>query len=408
MHVVQKSKRAEVSTGRAGIYDVAQQIYDAVTRRKKGRFLSKGPQIGVVCVSSSTRYKGDFTDKRKQHVVTHGEKGVYIYDKAQYEVWPEDRYSGERFRVHVANEAAMDIRVLEDEEQTPKAGTIFEVPVEYRDDFLKDPSGALRDIVGRSVNAINPFFRRRFKITEAVERGMEKGIESFLYKDNVVLSFDGMPAVRHGHYCKNPSKSRYVHIDLSNTGDRCGIVMVRYDGMREMHRHNGQTEFLPTATIEMAVSIEPDHGNDIDIAEVRAWVRTLKTVYGYPIKTVTYDGWSSLESRQAWKKQGMITGMVSVDRTSVPYKQFRDAFNDDRIDMYNQDVLVTELYDLEFDAEKDKVDHPVNGSKDVADAACGAYNTMLSRSETWTGNNLDMRNDGREDYGDRFEDDRPV
>jgi hypothetical protein len=416
MHLVAKSKKTEVGTGRTASYDQAQVMYDTVSRRKKGTFLYQGPQLGILCVSSSTRYKGDFTDKRIKQVETTGERGVYIYNKAQYEVWPQERYSGDIFRVYVANEAAMDIRILDDEEKTPNVGTIFEVPVEYKDDFVNDPAGALRDIVGRSVNAINPFFRRRFKITEAIERGIERGLESFLYKDNVILGFEGMPQVKQGHYCKNPSRPRYVHIDLSANGDRCGIAMIRYDGMENMERANGETEFLPTATVELAVSIEPDHGNEIDIAEIRAWVKTLKTVYGYPIKVVSYDGWNSLESRQQWRKQGMITGLVSVDKTVVPYMQLRDCFNDGRITLYEQEVLTDELYGLEFDESanggKGKIDHPMSGGKDVADAVCGAYNTMLRRSETWTGLNEDIVDNpelsGREDYNERFDDDRPM
>ena len=417
MNIVQKSKKADVGTGRAGIFDQAQSIYDALSRRKKSRFIYRGPQIGVICQSSSTRYKGDFTDKRKQHVLDHGEKGVYIYEKAQYEVWPQERYCGDKFRVMVANEAAMDIKILDDEQSVPEGATVFEVPIEYKPDFLKDPSGSLRDIIGRSVNSINPFFRRRFKITECVERGKAKGLQSIVYKDNVVLGIEGLPRIQRGHYCQNPSQPRYVHIDLSATGDRCGVAMVRYDGMVEMERRVGGeiiTEVLPKATVELAVTIQPDHaeGGEIDIAEVRTWVRQLRRQYGYPVKAVSYDGWASLESRQQWKKQGMPTGMISVDRTSAPYKVLRDAINDDRIDMYMQDVLIQELYDLEFDEQKDKVDHPPNSSKDCADAVCGAYFTMVTRATSWQ----EIQPDGRDldplanrvELDERYDDERPM
>jgi hypothetical protein len=410
MNIVQKSKKADVGTGRTGIFDQAQSIYDALSRRKKSRFIFRGPQIGVICCSSSTRYKGDFTDKRKQHVIDHAERGVYIYEKAQYEVWPQERYSGEKFRIVVENEAAMDIRILEDEQKAPEGATVFEVPVEYKPDFLKDPAGALRDVIGRSVNSINPFFRRRFKITDAVDRGKAMGLESIVYKDNVVLGMEGMPQIKRGHYCKNPSKPRYVHIDLSATGDRCGIAMVRFDGMVEMERVGGIIEVLPKAVVELAVTISPDHGSELDIAEVRAWVRQLKRAHGYPVKGVSYDGWASLESRQEWRKQGMPTGLVSVDRQSAPYKTLRDAFNDDRIALYEQDILIQELYDLEYDEQKDKIDHPPNSSKDCADAVCGAYYTMITRSSSWVDTQPDKHNPmhGRQELEDRYDEDRPV
>jgi len=78
--------------------------------------------------------------------------------------------------------------------------------------------------------------------------------------------------------------------------------------------------------------------------------------------------------------------------------------------MFQQDVLVSELFELEYDETKDKVDHPVNGSKDVADAVCGAYYSMLQRRAAWVqlaneelqlANNGRSEYDGRADYGSR-------
>lgn len=313
MNVVTKSKKAAIGTGRSGTYDQAQSVYDTITRRRKGRFLSLGPQIGTICVASSTRYKGDFTDRRKQHVEDNKIKTVYIYDRAQYDVWPQDRYSGEKFRLLVANESAMDIRILEDNEKALGC-TVLEIPVEYIDDFRRDPAGSLRDVVGSSVNSINPFFRQQNKIMDCVAMGEHTGLATFLQKDNVVLGFEGLPVPVRGHYCKNPSKPRYVHIDLSSTSDRCGVAMLRVDGMEWVERLGGEPENLPIASVEMAVTFEPDHGNEIDIAEVRSWVRMLKTQYGYPIRAVTYDGWNCQSvASDVWTSRGLIlAGEVKV------------------------------------------------------------------------------------------------
>jgi hypothetical protein len=383
MNVILKSKKAEVSSGRVGVYDQAASIYETMSRRKKSRFITQGPQIGVIMVSSSTRYKGDFTDKRLAHVTKHTELGVYIYNKKQYEVWPQDRYSGKTFRLIVGNEVLQDTRVLDEGEQVPEGSLILDIPIEYLEDFKKNPHDSLRDVVGMSTSSIAPFFRRRFKILDCIANGEEEGLKSFLLKDNVILGVDGMPEVIRGHYCANPSRPRYVHIDLSLNGDRCGLAMLRFDGLQKVEREGGMIEMLPQCSVEMAVSIEPDAQHEIQIAEVRMWVKQLRDVYGYPIKVVTYDGFMSTESRQQWKKEGMKTGHVSVDKSSVPYKQFRDAVSDGRVRLYQQDVLVTELFELEYDETKDKVDHPVNGGKDVADAVCGAYTTLVERRSSW-------------------------
>lgn len=230
-------------------------------------------------------------------------------------------------------------------------------------------------------------------------------------KDHVELGVHGMPQVKQGTYCANPSRPRYVHIDLSRNEDRCGIAMIRFDGMRRVARAGGGEEVMPVASVEMACTITPDSNNEIDIAEVRAWVRQLKVKYGYPIRGVSYDGFDSRESIQAWRKGGMRANMISVDRTSVPYKQFRDAMYDRRIGLPDDDVLLTEIIELEIDEDKDKVDHPVNGAKDVSDAVCAAYYNMLERRSTWSAAAADdvaFEMAGRAGDDERFEDERRV
>lgn len=405
MNVVLKSKKAEVSTGRAGMFDQAQVVHGTMVRRKKGRFIYRGPLIGIICTSSSTRYKGDFTDKRKQQIVKHGEKNVYIYDKPQYEVWPQERYCGEKFRLLVGNDVISDTRILADTEKVPEGSLVLNIPIEYHADFVSNPHDALRDICGLSTSSISPFFKRRFKIQEAIAAGEEVGLESFLVKDNVILGIDDMPRVKLNHYCANPSRPRYVHVDLSTTGDSCGIGMVRFDGLVDVERSNGVIEKLPMATVELACSIKPDANNEIQFSEVRTWIKQLRDIYGYPIKAVTYDGTFSTESIQQWRKQGMKTGHLSVDRTSIPYKQLRDTFNDGRLKMFQQEVLVEELFELEYDELKDKVDHPINGGKDVADAVCGAYYSMLQRRAAWIqiAQEDAKITDDRVELGDRLE-----
>lgn len=403
MNVVKRSKKAGLGTGRDGTYDQGQNLYDTVTRRKKGRFTSRGPNVGVLVVGSSTRYKNEFTERRKAQIVSRGIDTAYVYDKAQYEVVPQDRFCGERFRLVVSTSATSDVRVLDDDEKAPPSATVIEVPIEYRDQFIEDPSGAMRDIVGKSSAAFNPFFRQQSKIYMAVAAGQEAGLKSFLHKDNVVLGEDGMPSLQTGHYCQNPGKPRYVHIDLSKNSDRCGIAMVRFDGMAYSQRAGEENELLPMVSVEMAATIEPDHGAEIDLAEVRMWVKRLKTHYGYPIRAVTYDGYNSLESVQAWKRAGMKTGVVAIDRSSSYYKQLRDAIYDGRLLLYQQEVLIDELKALEYDEKTDKVDHPVEGGKDCADAVCAAYHTLLTRSSSW---HMPAGMDMYDGLGDRFDSDR--
>lgn len=405
MNVVQRSKKAEVTSGRAGLYDQAEQVHSRMVNRKKGRFTYPGPMIGIVFPSSSTRYRGDFTDKRKAFIQREGITTTYVYDKRQYEVAPAERYSGQTFRLLIGNDVVYDTRVLHDGEELPDGAQIEEVPIEYLEDFKAKPYDALRDVLGISNNALSPFIRSRHRVHECVELGQELQLESFLMKDHVVLGVDGMPQVRMRHYCLNQSKPRYVHIDLSRNGDRCGIAMLCFDGLMPVGRQGGATELLPQVRVEMACTITPDANNEIDIAEVRSFVRRLKKDYGYPIKGVSYDGFDSRESIQQWRKDGMPAREVSVDKTSVPYKQFRDALYDRRVALPDDPELVSEINELEYDVTKDKVDHSVIGKKDLSDAVCAAFYNLCERRSTWEFSHEDAHDNmaGRRDDGDRHD-----
>ena len=321
---------------------------------------------------------------------------------------PAENYCGRTFRLLIGNDIQHDTRVLADDEEVVTGAWVEDVPIEYLQEFQRKPYDAMRDVLGLSSNAISPFIKTRYKIYECVEYGKELQLESFLLKDHVILGTDGMPQVKQNHYCANPSRPRYVHIDLSQTGDRCGIAMIRFDGMMGVNREGDMAELLPLGVVEMACSIEPDANNEIDIAEVRSFVRRLKTAYGYPIKGVSYDGFDSRESIQQWRKDRMPAKVLSMDRTSVPYKQFRDAMYDRRIALLDDQDVLSEILELEYDESKDKIDHTMIGKKDVSDAICGAYTNMLERRSTWANVSEDMAANGRHDETRHDDVERPM
>lgn len=405
MNVVMKSKKAEAGTGRPGIYDQAQQAHSTLRRRKKSRFLRPGPTIGKIIASSSTRYKGDFTDKREDEVRKDKSIKCYVYNRRQYDVLPAERFSGKKFRLLIANEVQHATRVLEDDEEIDIEGVwIEEVPIEYRSEFGDNIHDALRDILGISSNVISPFIKSRHKVYESVALGREMELESFLEKDNVVLGVDGMLRVKNGHYCTSPGRPRFLHIDLSLTGDRCGIAMVRFDGMRKIPRPGGTFDLLPVGVVEMAASIAPDSNNEIIIAEVRGFAQSLKSQHGYPIVGVSYDGFQSRESIQEWRKSGIRAKEISMDRSSTPHKQTRDAIYDGRLILLDNEEMITEYVDLEYDASKDKIDHTTTGSKDIADAVTGAFTNMLESRRVWQNQRLDDSDEeGRAPDSDRYE-----
>ena len=80
---------------------------------------------------------------------------------------------------------------------------------------------------------------------------------------------------------------------------------------------------------------------------------------------------------------GLPSGLLSVDRTDVPYLNLRACILEHRLVGYYNSIVIEELRDLEYDRKAKKVDHPIvkydgsPGSKDISDSLCGAvYNAQ--------------------------------
>ena len=379
MAYVKDSIRIVNPDGSGGEYDQAEDIYRNASRRRKSRFSGSIPCPGVLAIQSSARYKGDFLYRRIEQIQRNGEQ-VPIFFRKQYEVRPSNNYCGDTFRLLVGTEA-YETRILDegDEEGEDFAfgARIENVPVEYLAEFQNDPENALRDVVGLATHAISPFFRQRAKITAAVTRGRMKKLTPFVSEQNVVLTPRvGLPEWLEEKLPSDLDTPRFIHIDLSINKDSCGVAMVRYTGHVEVETGNSTTELLPTAQAEVLISIKPNENQEIDIADLRRWVLLLRTQYGYNIRTVSFDGYQSSESIQTIRKIGIRAHVVSVDRTSEPYHILKSMFYTDRIDLVDNDVARRELLQLEYNQAKDKLDHPPRGSKDIADALCGAVYSL--------------------------------
>lgn len=403
MAIVENSKLVAGANGQGGRYDQAEEVYYNIARRRKRSYTTRGLSMGTLCVASSTRYKGDFLDRRIDEVRKFNEPNVRTFRRRQYEVNP--RFADgkfDTFKIIVGNEDTPTM-ILEDymlEGQHYRDGaTILEVPLPYKPDFQKNPDGALRDVVGIATDAITPFFRRRQKIVDCLARGVDRGLLPLVDKEVVELAVDGMPMWLSENMPGDAERQKphFVHIDLSRTADRCGVALVRFDGMVNVPRPGDPNvlEVLPKFTVLMAVGLKPSPIREVDIPEVRNWVLQLVSLYGFNIQSVTFDGFDSAESVQVLRKAGIVSDVVSMDRTTDAYDALRDVIYSDRLDMQPDcELAKTELVQLEYYAEKRKVDHPPRGSKDVADAITGAvYTAMKSRGVRTKVDHVDTSNE---------------
>lgn len=358
------------------VFDNAEIVYKGMTRRRSSRFTTQGISPGVIVASSSTKYKGDFTDRRSQEILSRNEPNVKLFRHAQFDVVPAERFSGEKFVVLYGTELYPTTVVKNDDhlkELKTKylSGEFREIPIEYKPDFLKDPEGALRDICGVSSGAISPFITQRHKVKQAQDLWVSLEKKRWFEKDVYVLrDGDGYPEPILQNLPVGNGNRYFAHIDLSLVKDRVGIAIVSVSGEKLV---NGVV--YPVIDVDAVVGIEPDPSHHIDLSEVRRVIITLKKA-GINIASCTFDGFNSADSMQLLRKIGIVSTLLSVDKTTDPYVTLKNCFYEDRISLQPHELCYEELIKLEYDATanngKGKVDHIAVFSKDMADAVCGA------------------------------------
>ena len=333
-------------------FDQASALYNSISRRRKSRFASAGTLPGMLCLVSSKRYPGQFTDVKEKEAQT--DKTIYIYDKRVWEVKPAGSFSGVFFPVFIGDEGRKPRLLLENEYVNPKDRHLVDhIPVEYRSDFEKDITNSLREIAGKSTLATHPFIMD----TEAITRCMPRPADHSIFSDEF-CDFEQYPLYLIPENFYKPDLPRAAHIDLGITSDSAGLTIGTIVGFERMIRQDGTPgEILPKFYADGCLEIRHPRNGEIIFWKIRNIIMRLKQL-GLNIQWVSLDSFQSRDTIQILRQQGFVTGELSVDRTMLPYDALKTAFYDNRIDMPFHKKLRKELASLEVDTKKGKVDHP--------------------------------------------------
>lgn len=372
MEVTQDSKK----NVDGGTYDQALTLYNTLSRRRKSRFMRRGVVPGIFCIVSSKRYPGQFTDIKEEEAKT--DKGIYIYDKRTWDVLPKERFSGNWFKIFIGDMTRKP-RILTEGEKVSKddiaAGLIVDVPEEYRTEFQDDMMNALRDIAGVSTLATHPYMLNTEAVSEAF--GRNSSVLSTHTCDFMQTKLAILPK-----RFRHTSEPRFVHIDLGITGDAAGVACGYVRGFRKVKVGDGLYETLPVIAYDFTLRIVPPRGDEIQFHKIRDLLYKLRGL-GLPIKWVTLDTFQSRDTIQTLRTKGFITGSVSVDTDNAPYDTLKSAIYQGRALVPEHPHAQLELVSLERNTKKNKIDHPSNGSKDVADAMAGVAYGLTMRREIW-------------------------
>ncbi len=375
MEIIDRSKRMHD----AGTYDQAEALYNSISTRRKSRFMIEGHLPGILCIVSSRNYPGQFTDKkeyeRKLDIDAHGKSTIYLYDKRVWELRP-DRFKGPTFNVFSGNESVKP-RLLGKDETMPShlQDLVHPVPIEYKEDFIRDIYQAIRDILGISTLAKFPYIHDVGAIADCMDRPLR-----VLSSDTTDFTDDKIRVFKKRF--SMPDSPRFVHVDLAVSSDSAGICMGHVPEFVLIDRGDVQ-EVLPFFHIDFCLEIRPPKGDEIPFYKIRELIYMIRD-RGLNLKWVSFDSYQSKDSQQILRQRGFLTGEQSIDRTTVPYDITKTALLDRRVSMPKCDKLRTELTRLEKDQSKAKIDHPMNGSKDMSDALAGVIYGLTMRRETWT------------------------
>lgn len=367
-------------------WDQAKKIHDAIWRRMKSRFQKFGRVPGMLVINSSPNHPDDFIERIKRE----NDSETLVIEHASWETKPSVYFSGQKFQVYTGGPTS-NPRIIESEADRRlceglNEGMIIEVPLEFKPDFERNLEGALKDLAGINVRAINRFLTREEKIRDMFDSSLPfpfsplhtHGIRS---DELQAIRFEELAVKQKNRFIPklSPLQPRFCHIDLGLTTDATGFCVVHIEDVveRKVMRPDGESfsvEQAPVIVVDFIAKIVPALGGEVDLEEVRNLIYELQVRCGFQFARITYDQFQSRHSQQLLiKKFGPeIVGQLSVTKTMDAYNTLKEAIYEGRLRCYPYEPLRRELANLLVDTRTRRVDHPPNGSKDVTDALAGA------------------------------------
>lgn len=363
-----------------GTYDQAIALYNSIARRRKSRFMKAGKLPGLLCLVSSKRYPGQFTDKKEEEarreIELTGKTGIYVYDKRTWDIKPPGSFSGKWFEIFIGDGGRKPrVLAVDDRVEAEDEHLVMAIPEEYRMEFDKDMMNALRDIAGVSTLATHPFILDRDCITRNQRN------ERIIFGREVVDFVETQLTIDKGQIFQ-PDLPRFVHIDLALTGDSAGFAVGTVKGFKNINQGD-HYEMLPDIWIDALLEVKPPKGGEILFYKIRDVIYALKSM-GMNVRWVTLDQFQSRDSMQILRQQGYTVGYQSIDTTTAPYDFTKSALYENRLNMPRHSKCAFELASLEKVVKANKIDHPPHASKDVSDALAGVVYGLTTRREIWS------------------------
>lgn len=223
--------------------------------------------------------------------------------------------------------------------------------------FEKNPRQAGKDYGNRYSTAIEEHFFQNFELLEGIAKRSEK---KHPFKDDAKV-------ILHDWFRPCCRAKQYVHGDLGAKRDALGVAMCHL--CRKTRK----------ITLDFMLRVTIPVGSELHLKTFRQLVYQLKAK-GFWIDLVTTDSWQSRETHQELQRRGYRSEFYSVDKNLEPWDTFWDLATEDRVEFYAYEPFLEEAKEVQL-VDGKKVDHPSNGSKDVADAVVGCVTKCVMNDQ---------------------------
>jgi hypothetical protein len=243
---------------------------------------------------------------------------------------------------------------------------LWKIPISFLPEFNRDPLKSKRDLGAEPTRTIQAYYPDPFIASKRVNLDREPPWD------------DTTKRFKEWFKCTNKAYPRFIHVDLAQKKDACGIAMGYRSGYTTV-----DGEMRPKVYLDVMIRIQAPNKGEIMFTDVRQIIYTLQDL-GFPIGQVSFDGWQSVDSIQILRTRGINATMLSVDRTIEPHETLKSCLQDNRLNYYRYTVLdkagtpdekLRNIFEDEISSlellEGKKVDHAAKSSKDVADAIAG-------------------------------------
>lgn len=326
----------------------------------RGSVDSRFPQYGKLLLLSFPRFKNDYIQQRYNEVIADKE---IVLRKHTFKVDEElpDGTEGNEFHIqweedHIINYNVPKVFALK--RPTWEINPTISI-TDLAMNFYSDPIDALSRFACMPPEAIDALFHSREKVEAAFSNLNVALDQSNSFKD---------------WFQPDPEKSYYIHVDLAQKHDHCAVTMAHVDRWVTMKMAGAYTNAQPYVVVDAIRYWTPTKEKSVDFTEVKNYIISLKQ-RGFNIKRVTFDRWNSFDMMEQLKSYGMNCEVLSVAKKH--YEDMLLCVMEERLNGPKINLIIDELLELRI-VKKDKVDHPRKGSKDLADATCGAIYNAIS------------------------------